>query len=135
MLTHTFRIRHIHKSLRISGNREGNCFFQLLKVLQFKDEVQITATSKGLKITAEVSKSFFGSAFIQKETFSEYQINRPTQAEGHDDSNEDDYEMEFNISLFTLVQCLNVTGTVGTGGSSTGGTATSAMISKCHHAP
>ena len=109
-------------------------FFQLLKVLQFKDEVQITATSKGLKITAEVSKSFFGSAFIQKETFSEYQINRPTQADaasaGHDDSNEDDYEMEFNISLFTLVQCLNVTGTGGTGGSSTGGTITFAIIFK-----
>ena len=50
---------------------------QLLKVLQFKDEVQITANSSGLKITAEVSRSFFGSAFVQKGTFSQFQLNRP----------------------------------------------------------
>lgn len=91
---------------------------QLLKVLQFKDTVQIVATSKGLKITAEVSKSFFGSAFVQRETFSEYQLNRPTQEnnQNNQQNNEDDFELDFTISLFTLNQCLNLTGATSSGG-------------------
>lgn len=91
---------------------------QLLKVLQFKDTVQIVATSKGLKITAEVSKSFFGSAFVQQETFSEYQLNKPTAGNDNNSNNDDeDFELDFVISLFTLNQCLNLTGATSSGAS------------------
>ena len=81
---------------------------QLLKMLQFKEEVVVRATNNGIKVTAEVSRSFFGSAFIQKETFNEYSIKT---------GDEEDPEMVFNISLSTLVHCLNISGSGGSSGS------------------
>jgi len=96
---------------------------QLLKVLQFRDEVQITANSSGLKITAEVSRSFFGSAFVQKGTFSQFQLNRPKNDQHENNDNgegDDDLEMQFTLSLFTLLQCLNITGGSGKDGNAFG---------------
>jgi len=98
---------------------------QLLKVLQFKDEVVVHATSNGIKVTADVSRSFFGSAFIQKETFADYSLNLPNAA---DNSADEDAEMVFNISLFTLVQCLNVTGGGGGGGTASASGAMSTLV-------
>jgi len=39
---------------------------QILKVLNFREDVTISAMPNGLKITAEVSKSFQASAFIPR---------------------------------------------------------------------
>ena len=104
---------------RHSGSKTGlfgklDCakvLLQLLKVLQFKEDVVFQASDNGIKITAEVSKSFFASAFIRKETFSEYHSSSPDT----DSADEDAEEIVFGISLSTLVQCLNVCGS-GSGG-------------------
>lgn len=85
---------------------------QVLKVLNFRDDVIVNVGANGLKITAEVSKSFQASAFIQRETFMEYSVSEATQKEEED--------IIFNISLPTLINCLNLCGTTNTSSGSSG---------------
>ena len=75
---------------------------QILKVLNFREDVTVHLLPNGLKITAEISKSFQASAFIPQETFLEYSVSEGAQ--------EDDEEISFNISLPTLISCLNMCG-------------------------
>ena len=82
---------------------------QILKVLNFREDVTVNVGPNGLKITAEISKSFQASAFIQRETFLEYSVSEETQNEQEDTT--------FNISLTTLIHCLNMCG-AGTGANS-----------------
>ena len=76
---------------------------QILKVLNFRDDVTINVGVNGLKVTAEISKSFQANAFIQRETFIEYNVSEEIQEEQDDTT--------FNISLNTLIHCLNLCGT------------------------
>lgn len=78
---------------------------QILKVLNFREDVTINVGINGLKISAEISKAFQANAFIQRETFLEYKV-----AESLHENEEDTV---FNISITTLVQCLNLCGTGG----------------------
>ena len=79
---------------------------QILKMLNFREDVTITVGVNGLKITAEVSKSFQANAFIQRETFLEYKVAKEIEA--------GEEETVFNISISTLIECLNLCG-AGTG--------------------
>ena len=78
---------------------------QILKLLNFREDVTINVGINGLKISAEISKAFQANAFIQRETFLEYKVAELIH------ENEDD--TVFNISITTLIQCLNLCGTGG----------------------
>ena len=75
---------------------------QVLKVLNFVEDVTVNVGPNGLKITGEISKSFQASAFIQRETFMEYSVSEEIQEYQEDTI--------FNISLPTLIHCLNLCG-------------------------
>ena len=79
---------------------------QIFKMLNFREDVTIAVGANGLKITAEVSKSFQANAFIQRETFLEYKVAKEIEA--------GEEETVFNISLTTLINCLHLCG-AGTG--------------------
>lgn len=81
----------------------------ILKMLNFREEVTINVGINGLKISAEISKAFQANVFIQRETFLEYKIS--------DTIHENDEDAVFNISISTLIQCLNLCGTGGGMGS------------------
>jgi hypothetical protein len=86
---------------------------QILKVLNFREDATVNVGPQGIKITAEISKSFQASAFIQRETFIEYNVSEDTQ-NGQED-------IIFNISLPILIQCLNLCGgAIGSSSSVTG---------------
>ena len=79
---------------------------QILKMLSFREDATIAVGVNGLKITAEVSKSFQANAFIQRETFLEYKVAKEIEA--------GEEETVFNVSMTTLIHCLNLCG-AGTG--------------------
>ena len=104
-------------SSECSDPRNGFCakltnpkiLVQILKMLNFREDVTINVGINGLKITAEIAKSFQANAFIQRETFTEYKVGEELEDSDHD--------TVFNISLTTLIHCINLCGT-GTGSSS-----------------
>ncbi|XP_054724399.1 cell cycle checkpoint protein RAD1-like [Uloborus diversus] len=68
----------------------------LLKAIHFRDVATVCATSDGLKVTVEDTKSVQGNVYIQASLFHEYVIKEQT--------------VVFKVNLSVLLECLNVFG-------------------------
>jgi hypothetical protein len=70
---------------------------QIFKSISLNDEATFYLGSKGLKMTVEDSKTCQANAFISDDIFNEYKIERGE-------------ELNFSLSLSTVVECLNLFG-------------------------
>ncbi|CAL1271164.1 unnamed protein product [Larinioides sclopetarius] len=68
----------------------------LLKAIHFRDIATICATSDGLKVTVEDTKSVQANAYIQSSLFHEYNVS--------------DQTVIFKVNLNVLLECLNIFG-------------------------
>ncbi|GIY88460.1 cell cycle checkpoint protein RAD1 [Caerostris extrusa] len=68
----------------------------LLKAVHFRDIATVCATSEGLKVTVEDTKSVQANTYIQSSLFHEYNIN--------------DQTVIFKVNLNVLLECLNIFG-------------------------
>ncbi|GFW60230.1 cell cycle checkpoint protein RAD1 [Trichonephila clavipes] len=68
----------------------------LLKAIHFRDIATVCATSDGLKVTVEDTKSVQANAYIQSSLFHEYKVG--------------DQTVIFKVNLNVLLECLNIFG-------------------------
>ncbi|KAG8184680.1 hypothetical protein JTE90_013073 [Oedothorax gibbosus] len=68
----------------------------LLKAIHFRDIATVCATSDGLKVTVEDTKSVQANAYIQSTLFHEYELS--------------DQTVIFKVNLTVLLECLNIFG-------------------------
>ncbi|XP_042906041.1 cell cycle checkpoint protein RAD1 [Parasteatoda tepidariorum] len=76
---------------------------QLLKAIHFRDVAIVCATSDGLKVTVEDTKSVQGNAYIQSALFHDYNVKKQS--------------VIFKVNLSVLLECLNIFGTKNNPGS------------------
>lgn len=81
----------------VSKLSNAKLLLQIFRAIHFKDDATVFLGANGIKMTVEEAKSFQANAFVQREIFHEYKLK-------------DDIELSFNITLPTLLECLNLFG-------------------------
>ncbi|KAI9779089.1 MAG: ssDNA endodeoxyribonuclease [Geoglossum umbratile] len=97
--------------------------FLLLRCVGFAAKAQVQITKEGLRFTVEESRVMQGVAFLDKALFTTYNFLppslpsltnqvEPTQnnAETDEDNDVDDENPSFQISLYSLLECLQIFG-------------------------
>ncbi|ESK88266.1 cell cycle checkpoint protein rad1 [Moniliophthora roreri MCA 2997] len=105
-------------------------FTSLLRGVNFANRATVTVTEKGLVIIVEEARTLLGTAYVFSDVFDEYeyhseheQSQAPKDDEEESREEQEVYNAAFEIPLNTLIECLNIFGTAGGSGSSSGGKA------------
>ncbi|KAF7768069.1 hypothetical protein Agabi119p4_7312 [Agaricus bisporus var. burnettii] len=99
-------------------------FSALLRGINFTNRATVTVTRQGLTVKVEEARTVTGTAFVFSDVFDEYVYHSEnSDAEGQAQSSQTELDIiAFEVSLNTLIDCLNIFGTAGlatsTGGSS-----------------
>lgn len=85
----------------------------MLRGVNFGSDATITISEAGLTVSVEESKILLGRAYIPLIMFDEYKYNPLIQEDqpSQDSENDTDPSTMFEISLDTLLECLNIFGT------------------------
>jgi cell cycle checkpoint protein len=78
--------------------QNSRLLLQLLKALNFKDDVNVVLGSNGIKLSVEESKAFQANAFINREVFRFFRLRCEEE------------EAFFQLSLTSLVDCIGMFG-------------------------
>ncbi|KAI9771118.1 MAG: ssDNA endodeoxyribonuclease [Geoglossum simile] len=97
--------------------------FLLLRCVGFAAKAQIQITKEGLRFTVEESRVMQGVAFLDKALFTTYNFLPPsspplnqiaptknTEEDNDEDNDEDEDNPSFQISLYALLECLQIFG-------------------------